>query len=304
MSEKTKRRAAAAACGIASVLLTGVSIWMNYQFWAGNGVDHLSARAFGVASLGIDLLKVALPIVIVEAAGAGRRRSATFVSIAFVGCLAFSVGSAIGYAWSTRASAVSGRAANAQHLAAAQRDTRVVTQQRDQLAKTRPRQVVMDEIAMRKLDRRWQATKECTDIVNESGRQFCIGLAHDRTELGWIGQREALDGRLRDLAREIERLEAAGARQEVDPQASIFAKLTGIDEAKIQIAVACILAVSIEIGAAFGFCFAALAMRGPGSLPQELSNSQSKAVTGANPSKNVGGLRRLARGPNGQLLIE
>ena len=49
---------------VAALLLIAASILMNWTFWTGQGADAQSSRALGVVSIGVDIFKATLPLII------------------------------------------------------------------------------------------------------------------------------------------------------------------------------------------------------------------------------------------------
>jgi hypothetical protein len=81
-------------CVAGALLLTAASMFMNWSFWTGQGGDASSSQVLGAVSIGIDVFKATLPLVIAWAWPARLRLGCIIGIMFFGGCLAFSLFSA------------------------------------------------------------------------------------------------------------------------------------------------------------------------------------------------------------------
>jgi len=98
-------------CLAGAMLLTAASIYMNWSFWIGQGNDASSSQVLGAVSIGIDVFKASLPLVIAWAWSARLRLGSLIGLMFFTGCLVFSLFSAIGFAASSRGAVTGSREA-------------------------------------------------------------------------------------------------------------------------------------------------------------------------------------------------
>lgn len=295
----------AALCLAGAALLIGASMIMNWTFWSGQESDAQTAQVLGAVSIGVDIFKATLPLVIAWAAGARHRLGAAVGTLFFLGCLAFSFFSAIGFAASSRNAVTGGREAVTLRYAAAEQEDRDIKSRLAALAATRPVAVIEATIATAKQDRRWTSTKDCTDATVDPSRLFCKELGDLRMELAAAIESQRLRERDEVLKREIDRLVAAGARLDVDPQAGLLARLSGLGLDHVQTVLTVLLALLVETGAAFGLFLALLPLRTgrpPETRPEpppSLGEARAPAAARSLPAPT-----RFTRGPDGALMIE
>jgi hypothetical protein len=131
----------------------------------------------GAISIGIDVFKATLPLVIAWAWSARLRLDCSIGVTFFGGCLAFSLFSAIGFAASSRGAVTGGREAVSLSYQAAERGLREIKERVTSPGATRPRAVMEAAVARAKHDRYWSSSNECKDATMEASRAFCRGLA-------------------------------------------------------------------------------------------------------------------------------
>src|SRR5580700_9333498 len=74
-----------AICVAGALLLTAASMFMNWSFWAGQGgADASAAQVLGAVSIGIDVFKASLPLVIAWAWSARLRLGCVVLFAALV----------------------------------------------------------------------------------------------------------------------------------------------------------------------------------------------------------------------------
>ena len=215
-------------CLAGAVLLTAASIYMNWSFWIGQGSDASSSQVLGAVSIGIDVFKASLPLVIAWAWSARLRLGSLIGIIFFTGCLVFSLFSAIGFAASSRGAVTGSREAVSLRYQAAERELREIKERVTSLGAIRPRAVIEAAIARAKQDRLWSSSNECRDATVEASRAYCRGVGDLRIELAAAVESERLRDRGAALKTEVDIFLAAGARNEQDQQAGLLARLTGV----------------------------------------------------------------------------
>ena len=295
-----------AVVGAAAVLLILASLDMNYAFWAQQAADVATARVLGAVSVAIDLFKATLPLII-GWAGDDRRQIRLIGTVFFGGCLVFSFISAIGFAVSSRGAVNDARETVSIRHAATEADLKEVDGRLAVLGASRPSGVIEEAIGKARQDRRWQSSNQCKDATVEQSRAFCRSLAELGIERETALESERLRLRRTVLKSEIDQLLSAGARREHDPQAGILARLSGFRLYRVQTGLSLLLALLVELGAAFGLSLAVLPFSGHGgfgrpSKPRHRAGEPRDPT--AMPPKGGQGPKRLTRSADGQLMIE
>ena len=293
-------------CLVGALLLIAASILMNWTFWTGQGADAQSSRALGVVSIGVDIFKATLPLIIAWA-WRERLRLGVVIGIAFfVGCLSFSFLSAIGFAATSRGSVT------ANHEAVSERYTSLHVEERDlrnRLAKLnapRPRSVIDEALARAQQDRRWESSKRCAEPTVEASRSYCRDIGDLKIELASSLEADGASQRLATVQVEINRLTIAGATHDKDIQAGILARLSGLKIDSVQTALSLLAAVIVEIGAAFGLFLAILPFgRKGGGDNGTRGGPPTPLIPSSDTSlRRIGGPKKFVRAPDGQLQIE
>ena len=166
-------------CVLGALLLAAASMFMNWSFWTGQGADASTAQVLGAVSIGVDVFKASLPLVIAWAWSARLRLGCVIGIVFFCGCLAFSLFSATGFAASSRGTVTGSREAVSLRYQAAEQELREIKERVASLGTIRPRAIIEAAIARAKQDRYWSlAAPFCfrLDPVLEFRR-------HDRGEL-------------------------------------------------------------------------------------------------------------------------
>ena len=291
----------ASICVVGAGLLIAASMAMNWTFWTGQGPDEASARVLGAVSIGVDVFKPMLPIIVAASWLQGQRLGALIATVFFAGCLAFSFFSAIGFAASSRGAVTGGREAKALRYQEVQKDLKGIKAQIEALGAVRPGPVIEAAINHARYDRRWSNSKECTDATAVTSRAFCQSMADLRGELAAVSEARNLRDRESTLQRDGDLLLAAGAKLEQDPQARLLAHLSGLGLERVQTSLTVLLALLVEFGAAFGLYLATLPLRGGPPAPPVPPADAKLTVT---PPPSLSPPMRLIRGPDGQLMIE
>lgn len=236
---------------VAGLLFMAVSGWMNARFMVGQGLTLWDAVPLGVASVALTLACGLLPFFISRAWQSRKIFAAVVGGLLLVLCMTMSVLSAIGFAAQNRGAMVGGREAvtTDYDVAKAKRDD--VRQQLSQVSRARPALVVESDIARLHQDRLWTSTRECSEATAMGSRVFCQRLAELGGELAAARKSGELRADLDRLEQDLRRLRAAGAGHESDPQASLVSRLLGVPMAQVRSGWEVMLAVLLELGAAF-----------------------------------------------------
>jgi hypothetical protein len=115
----------------------------------------------------------------------------------------------------------------------------------------RPAATVAGEIAAAKRDRRWNATKGCTNALVAS-RDFCQGIDRLGAELGTAAMAAVLAEKVEKLNFSISRLRDQGAGQIADPQSFGFELMFGLTQNAVRTMLSILLALVVESVCCFG----------------------------------------------------
>lgn len=250
-------RTVLSALGIsAALLLCTVSAAMNYLFLASLGKTPLEGQVLGAASAAADLLKALLPFFIAWSWQARRFVTAASGSAAFVFFAGFSLLSALGFAAETRVTLVQSREEANAAYADMLRDLNEMAEKRRALPVHRPAGVVSEDIARHQQDRRWGATKTCTEATQTESRAYCAAYFTLRSELAASEEAQTLTAQIARLQSQAEALRAAGAGQESDPQVALLSRIIGSEREPVRLSLTVLIAILVEIGASLGLFLA------------------------------------------------
>jgi len=190
-----------AICTAGALVLIATSMAMNWSFWSGQGTAASTGLELGAVSIGIDVFKTTLPLVIDGAWRARVRLGYLIGTFFFCGCLVFSTISALGFASSSRGAVTGNRKAVALHYQAAELELKELKAQLSSLGHGRPQVVIEEALARAKQDRRWLSSKGCTDATVEANWSFCRSLGDLRVELASAAEGSRLRSRRRATGR-------------------------------------------------------------------------------------------------------
>jgi hypothetical protein len=271
---------------LAALVFIAASAAMNWTFLSGHGKTPLEAHIFGAVSVAADVLKALLPFYIASAWVNRRLLHAGLGSAMFVLLLAFALFSALGFAAGNRG-AVTGsqEALNARHAAVtaelAEIDTRIT-----KIGDIQDTQIVEAALARHRQDARWMSSKACEEATAAKSREYCAEYFRLKGALAAASAGKLLIERQGELRRQLARLRDAGAGKDADPQAKLLSVLVSkvipaADTSTMQVVLAVLIAVLVELGAAFGLYLAT--GHGPRRPAQAPSRDTSPAVTVLEP---------------------
>jgi hypothetical protein len=258
--------------GIVAVLVFLVaSAAMNAHFWLAQGKSDLEGQILAGVSVAGDLFKAMLPFFIAAALAQRSWLKALVGSGMFAIILAFSLMSALGFASGNRGAVTGPREAMSKRYEAVVAEISEIDSQIAKVGDIPDIRTVEAAIARHKTDVRWRTSKLCEDPTADKSRDFCAEYFTMQARLATAMSGKVLVERKATLRDERDRLRAQGAEQAVDPQASILAKLlksagnTWADASTMQTVVLVLIAVMIELVAAFGLwlCTAGLVEDAP-----------------------------------------
>lgn len=266
-------RQIASVLGIcAALVLCTVSAAMNYLFLASLGKTPLEGQVLGTASAAADLLKALLPFFIAWSWQARRFVAAASGTAAFVFFAGFSLLSALGFAAETRGTLVQSREEAHAAYVRMLRDLNETAEKRRSLPDGRPAGVVSEDIARHQQDRRWSATKACTEATQTESRAYCAAYFTLRSELAAAEEAQRLSAEMARLQSQADSLRATGAGQESDPQVALLSRIFGAEREPVRLALTVLIAILVEIGASLGLFLASghgAAKQIPVSEPEE-----------------------------------
>lgn len=250
-------RAFLSICGVgAALVLCAVSAAMNWLFLSSLGKTPLEGQVLGAASAAADVLKALLPFFIAWSWQAGRFVAAGAGSLAFVFLAGFSFLSAIGFAADNRLVLVDRRDDVSSAHARVQRDLALSESQRSALPSHRPPAVVSEEIERHQQNRRWAATKKCTEATEPQSREYCAAFFTLRAELAAGREHARLSSEIAAMQAEAIQLRQQGAGQDRDPQAALLSRIFGWGQDTVRLALIIAVALLVEIGASLGLFLA------------------------------------------------
>lgn len=280
----------------AALVMCAVSGAMNYLFMASLGKTPLEGHVLGAASAAADVLKSLLPFFIARSWAAKRLVATVIGTLAFLFFAGFSLLSGIGFAADNRGALVDGRENISKIYKRVQRSLNDAEVRRSALPAHRPATVVDEEIGAHRQNRRWNATKDCTNATEGESRAFCTEYFRLRAELAAAQEAERLSSLIAALQSEGTMLRKDGAGQDSDPQVSLLSGITGQKPEPVRLALTIAVALLVEIGASLGLFLAS-------------NHSVRNAAAETVPTKPKGCveafcLEALASAPNSSLTMD
>ncbi len=261
-SENIGQRLALAAGLLAAGLFVLVSIAANLKFALSLAATPFDRIIYGTLSLAADLMKVALPLVVLTLWRNGHRMFSVLAALFCAGVISYSLAAAIGFAASTRGETVMAKKLVVDNRKAWEARIERTAQQLDQLSLPRPAGVIQVEIdaLLRK-----PGADGCKAINGPVTNEICPKVDTLRKELAASQRAAELETA---LVEDGEKLQTAPVAALVaDPQSATLSRLTALGETEICDIIAMLVAILVETGSAFGFTFVALASRSVSAAP-------------------------------------
>lgn len=263
---------------IAAGVLLLVSAAMNYRFGFSLGKTPADGQIYGAASAAADCFKALVPFFFF-AAWRNRMWSQAFAAaIVWIVVTGYSMTSALGHAALNRLDMSGQRAAATADYKDLRADTKRAQDQLTWIPAHRPPTTVTAELNVHKAQRYWVVTKECTEVTGKNAREYCQQFHKLSAELASGREAEKLETRITDIGSKLARAAGGSVLAEVDPQASVLAKLTGVELETVQTALALFVALLIEIGSGFGMYVAFAYWRMHGHEPETAVVTASAAA--------------------------
>lgn len=276
------------ALGVLGVLAAGVllavSAAMNWRFGYSLGKTELDGIILGSASVAADGLKALVPFFLFAALRNRMWSQATASLLLWVVVTGYSLTSALGHAALNRMDTAGQRATQAQSYTDFRADLDRARGQLGWVPQHRPAATVEGEIDGLKNRREWTWSNSCTDVKGKQTRDFCQQFHVLTAELASAQQAAALEARIAGIQAKLATTGGAGVMSAADPQATVLAKLTGVELGTIQTAMTILVALLLEIGSGLGL-YVAFSMwrlndqRAPSAPAMSALQSKSPAVT-------------------------
>ena len=244
------------ALGVLGVLAAGVllavSAAMNWRFGYSLGKTELDGLILGSASAAADGLKALVPFFLFAAIRNRMWSQAAASLLLWVVVTGYSLTSALGHAALNRLDTAGQRATEAQSHADLRADLDRARGQLGWIPQHRPAATVESEIDGLKNRREWTWSNSCTDVKGKQSRDFCQQFHGLTAELASAQQAATLEARIAGIQAKLAQAGGSGVMSAADPQATVLAKLTGVEIGTIQTAMTVLVALLLEIGSGFG----------------------------------------------------
>lgn len=242
---------------LAALVLIVASCAMNWVFWSGQGRTELEAHIFGAVSVSFDVIKSALPTLIVSGLAARQFGYSLVGSLAFVLFFAAALISAIGFISSNRGAVSGTLVTKTAALTLAAKEAAELELRVSGYPKTAPSTQLDAQLEKLRTNRRWQSSLQCTNATAAKSRRFCADYATAKAAFATAMAYERDSRKLSGVRAEIKRLRNAGAGSEANPQAAMIARfLPSADTTDAEFGITVFVAVLTEFGAAFGLFLA------------------------------------------------
>lgn len=277
---------------IAAGILLAVSAAMNYRFGFSLGKTAGDGHIYGLASAAADCFKALVPFFFFAAVRSRMWSQAAAAALVWTVVTGYSMTSALGHAALNRLDTTGQRAVVAANYKDLRADSKRAQDQLAWIPAHRPAETVAAELNVLKAQRAWSVTRECTEVTGKSNRDFCQQYHKLAAELASGQQAQKLEGRISELGARLAKATAgATVMAEADPQASVLAKLSGLELDTVQTALTLFVALLIEIGSGFGMyvAFAYWRMHGPAPVTAtrpaaNLATAQTASVWSDEPA--------------------
>jgi hypothetical protein len=237
---------------VAAGILLAVSAAMNYRFGFSLGKTALDGQIYGAASAAADCFKALVPFFLFAAIRNKMWSQAFAAAVVWAVVTSYSMTSALGHAALNRLDTTGQRAVEAANYKDLRADSKRAQDQLDWIPAHRPAETVSAELNVLKAQRLWMSTRECTEVTGKSAREFCQQFHKLNAEYASGLQSQKLESRIAEIGAKLSKTAGGTVMAEADPQASVLARITGLEVDKVQTALTIFVALLIEIGSAFG----------------------------------------------------
>lgn len=291
---KPVRYALAGLTGIAWLFLMAASMTANVRFGlAIAGREDWNLYVLGAATAASDIFKAAAPIAGLWFLSKRWWWPAAAAAVVMGVTTAYSTVAAIGFGAVTRASYSDTRVMSSVLTAGNVADLTQLRREQSWLPQHRPVGTLENEIERLKKAREWDWTEGCTKI-EKTTRKFCDEFAKLGPELEAAKRGQVIEGKIAAIDGKVR---GESFVQDADPQAKVFANLTGASMASISTAMTILLAALLEIGSGFGLTLALAFLRPEtGVIAEALSTVMPQDPRRSDPGPFVAPPATFARG--------
>jgi hypothetical protein len=237
---------------LAAGILLAVSAAMNYRFGFSLGKSAIDGQIYGLASAAADCFKALVPFFFFAALRNKMWSQALAAALVWTVVTGYSMTSALGHAALNRLDTSGKRAVEAAAYADLRADSKRAQEQLGWIPQHRPAETVHSELNGLKGQRAWATTSGCTDVTGRSNREFCQQFHKLTAELASGLEAQKLETRIAEIGARLANTAGGTVLAEADPQASVLAKLSGLNVDRVQTALTLFVALLIEIGSGFG----------------------------------------------------
>lgn len=233
-----------------------VSATLNYLFLSSQGQAGLESKVIGGVSVAADLVKAVMPLFIVWGFYAKRWGYVAITVVGFLFIATFSLTNAIGFMAQNRSIIIGAKEALAGQYASAVKQRDELEEKFRRVSRSRPPEVVAELMRGMEQDRRWTTSNQCTDATALPTRGFCSAYFDLRSERAGGAEAKKLESQLKAARDLVDALKSDGAANESDAQASIIARLLGMDQEKVRSGLVLFAALLIEFCSGMGLFWA------------------------------------------------
>jgi hypothetical protein len=280
---------------VAAGILLAVSAAMNYRFGFSLGKTALDGQIYGAASAAADCFKALVPFFLFAAIRNRMWSQAFAAALVWAVVTSYSMTSALGHAALNRLDTTGQRAVEAANYKDLRADSKRAQDQLNWIPAHRPAETVSAELNVLKAQRLWMVTRECTEVTGKSAREFCQQFHKLNAEYASGLQSQKLESRVAEIGAKLAKTAGGTVMAEADPQASVLARITGLEIDKVQTALTIFVALLIEIGSAFGMYVAFAYWRINDSVAEKTPAPQAKVADAAAPAATVAPIEEAAR---------
>jgi hypothetical protein len=237
---------------VAAGILLAVSAAMNYRFGFSLGKTAVDGQIYGLASAAADCFKALVPFFFFAALRNRMWSQALAAALVWTVVTGYSMTSALGHAALNRLDTSGKRAVEAATYADLRADSKRAQEQLGWIPQHRPADTVQSDLNGLKGQRAWTNTAGCTDVTGRSNRDFCQQFHKLTAELASAQEAQKLETRIAEIGGRLAKTAGGTALAEADPQASVLAKLSGLNVDMVQTGLTLFVALLIEIGSGFG----------------------------------------------------
>ena len=245
-----------AAGFLAAGLFVLVSMAANLKFGLSLAATPFDRIIYGALSLGADLMKVPLPLVVLILWRNGNPIFAVIAALFCAGLVCYSLAAVVGFAASTRGETITANKVVVDSRKAWEASIERTTQQLEQLGIPRRAAVIQAEIDALL---RAPGADGCTVINDPVTGLVCPKVDALRKELAASQQATELQT---TLVADRGKLQAVSVTASIaDPQSAMLSRLTALSEAQIRDIIAILIALLLEVGSTLGLTLLVLAGR-------------------------------------------